>query len=110
MGLVVLTAQRLEVLPHLDSHLPAGTLCSVAGCTDSAVPQSQQLVVRRCNAMITVTRDAARDAHLDEDGGVDALGEEVRLYRVTVAADIADPRDPRWHGAVIAMAVVAGRG
>jgi hypothetical protein len=110
IGFVVLTAQRIEVPPHLYSHLPAGTLCGVAGCTDSSVPKSQHLIVRLCHGMIAVTRGAARDAHLDEDWGVDALVEEVRLHRVTLATDIAYPRAPPWRGAVIAMAVVAGRG
>jgi hypothetical protein len=52
---------------------------------------------------------AAGVAHFGEGLGVDALLEEIGRQGVALPADVAHPIDPRGDGAVVAVAVVAGR-
>src|SRR5439155_20557411 len=69
--------------------------------------EPQHLDARRLDVVVPVARRAARRAHLSERPSVNALREQPGHHRMALAADVADPRDPGWCGAVVAVAAVA---
>ena len=101
--------ERIDECPHLDGALAALVVRRVAGRADGLVAEAEHRVARVLDRVVLVAGRAPRRAHLGEGLGVDALLEELGHHGVALAADVADPRDPRWRGPVVAVAVVARR-